>query len=442
MNKKIPPVFFLMFLLRCTQINQQPTTYYSLTPTIQIPSPSPTKTVIPSPTITPSPTMTATPTPYGGGGGRIILCDSTDLDLRKSFPDAKGENNIFLANWDGGELYPLLLNAKGLGEVLAMDLGPVSPDGNKALLRIWAPSMYDPKMKEDKLFLISLHEGDPNPVLMATPLWGDVLWVDSQKIVYIGGLANNNSGIYLLDINDDNPKLIYSFSDKRIHLLLAANESGVFWQEFTTITYLDWNGQSKIVEIPGFIPDQYGINHWDLWRMSHDANWFAWPENDNEKKEYNTAGEYYRLASFKKDTPYYLEEFLFDKSKWLNSDGFYYTYKFIFSDDSNKLLLLPSAGKALNNISGYLIDLIRLSKNPQYHDAIKKISIPFSNVPPKFSSYELFYALSPDNSLLIINVDFAIKGVAGQMRTNIWNLSTNELSGFKSEGFREIAWIP
>src|SRR3972149_2980577 len=93
-------------------------------------TPAPTQTLVPEPTATQTaaPTNSPAPTQVGGASGRFIFTYQKD-EFIASFPDLKGETNVFVANIDGTNLTPITRGLEGFNYLKA-----VSPDGTKALI--------------------------------------------------------------------------------------------------------------------------------------------------------------------------------------------------------------------------------------------------------------------------------------------------------------------
>ena len=126
----------------------------------QTAKPAPTATQTRTPTPSPTPTIIPTPTQIGGSSGRLIFV-LHKTQFAKTFPDLKGELNVFTGNMDGTDLVPVTNGLKGYNY-----LESVSPDGTKALITT-SPSeisyQSDPPTTT-QLYLIDLTEADSTPV--------------------------------------------------------------------------------------------------------------------------------------------------------------------------------------------------------------------------------------------------------------------------------------
>jgi hypothetical protein len=92
-------LFAVLCLASCTSSMQASAPTQTPTQTF---TPVPTSTQTPSPT----PTVIPTPTQIGGGSGKLIF-EYYKVAFEKSFPDLKGEVNVFTSNVDGTDLTPI-----------------------------------------------------------------------------------------------------------------------------------------------------------------------------------------------------------------------------------------------------------------------------------------------------------------------------------------------
>lgn len=192
------------------------------------PTPSPTSTNTPTPTPTSTSTLkktstptntstpTLTPTPYGGGNGEVILYDKFSvyrLELNDSTRD-------------------MLLSAQDLIDTLSLDsssgdflnLGFISPDGNKILIQICkdlaacrgVPSTFLVDTNLTNLLSISI----PRLMRMEQVQWHP----DSKEILAPvrpagGTVGRRGYPTYIIDTGDDNFGKVVKFGDA----------SSVFW---------------------------------------------------------------------------------------------------------------------------------------------------------------------------------------------------------------------
>ena len=260
----------------------------ALTQTIA-PTATPTKTSVPTATGTPS------PMPVGGGSGRIGFSLARSKFLT-SFPDLKGEVNVFTANLDGTDLTPVTNGLDGYNF-----LESVSPDGTKGLAvsakSIW---LYESNQKL-ALYLIDLTEPSRESVRITqipasvefAGYGGQVYgfrssiarWIDKARIVYIGE-GKEGFGIYTGNIDGANWKNIFSNDSGVTPLdILALDGTRVYWGSKFRTSYgnkglavwwsnIDGSGQGKL-ESNGVQIKAQTI------RFSADGSVIAWVEDPN-----------------------------------------------------------------------------------------------------------------------------------------------------------------
>src|SRR5271157_5949398 len=191
----------ILFLASCgAPATPAPTSTFT-----QAPTQTPTQTPIPTPTLTP------TPTQVGGGSGRFIF-ELTKADFSKSFPDLKGDQNVFITNEDGTGLTPLTNGLNGYNY-----LESISPDGNKVLISSCSDQSCD-NSNLTTLYSIDLNSLDSEPQKLATGLasrngfWSVAKWIDDTRLVYIGQ-RENGFGIYIINSDGTNSSNIYKYNN-------------------------------------------------------------------------------------------------------------------------------------------------------------------------------------------------------------------------------------
>jgi Tol biopolymer transport system component len=220
---------------------------------------TPTQTFTPAPTATqtpkPTPTITPTPTQIGGGSGKFIF-EYYKAGFEKSFPDLKGEINIFTSNLDGTNLTSITNGLKDFNRI-----ENISTNGQMILV-----SSRSSLQAKGDLYLIHLDLLNSAPIKLASGLLGggQAIFLDNTRIVYISqGLEGY--GFYVANIDGTNPKKIgaptgtawgIKSSDKtRIYWSTIKKEnfkdsSGVLYQygDYASLwwTNIDGSGQGKL----------------------------------------------------------------------------------------------------------------------------------------------------------------------------------------------------
>jgi hypothetical protein len=214
-----------------------PRTTSASTPTLTLtftPEPTATQTPLPTPTITPSPTQ------VGGGSGRLIF-GLHKTQFAKTFPDLKGELNVFTANMDGTDLVPVTNGLSGYNY-----LESVSPDGTKALITTSPSEVSYQSGPTTQLYLIDLTAPESKPIKLGGGIYAKLefsggtgefdgikrsiaKWIDNARIVYIGQ-GDEGYGIYIVNIDGSNLKNIFSNSaGVTPSTILAIDQTRVYW---------------------------------------------------------------------------------------------------------------------------------------------------------------------------------------------------------------------
>jgi hypothetical protein len=173
------------------------------TPT-STPTSSPTNTNTPKPTITltQTPTITSSPTPMGGGTGKLIFGYYKKGGYEKSFPEIKGELNIFTANWNGTDITPITNGLDGFNHFES-----VSPDGKKILVSSF-PREFLSYGGTGNLYIVSL-DGSEEPQKVSGGIYKPVgkiaSWLDNSRIVFISRRQQDSPGVFV--VNSDGTDL-------------------------------------------------------------------------------------------------------------------------------------------------------------------------------------------------------------------------------------------
>jgi hypothetical protein len=191
------------------------------------PEPTATQTLIPTST----PTATPVPTQVGGGSGKLIFNYARIGGYEKSFPDVKGDWNVFTANWDGTDLTPI---TSGLnGNNFFQD---ISPDGRKILVSSSFPN-NQPRNDAD-LYVVYL-DGSLEPQKIASGLSGNAIWLNNDAISFIAKEQQTPSGVF--SIKSDGTGL------KRISKNIKDQDGAIFPVTLlgsTDATRVYWSGCS------------------------------------------------------------------------------------------------------------------------------------------------------------------------------------------------------
>lgn len=216
-------LFIALFLVSCTT----PATTEPILTATSTPAPTATPTLVPSPTITPAPTQ------VGGGSGKIVFTYRKD-EFLTTFPELKGETNVFIADIDGNNLTPVTNGLEGRNNFM-----DVSPDGNKLLIT----STSNLQSKEANLYLAQIDSLDVEPTKLAEDLpnyYGgnsSAKWINDSEIVYVGQ-GEAGFGIYTINSDGTNSKNIYTNTsgDKLSNPfeILKVTDSRIYWDAQVT----------------------------------------------------------------------------------------------------------------------------------------------------------------------------------------------------------------
>ena len=170
----------------------------TLAPT-QTSTPEPTATQTPTQTPSPTSTITPTPTQIGGGSGSLIF-EYYKAAYEKSFPNLKGSENVFMANWDGTNLMPVTNGLEGFDHIES-----ISKDGQMALISL---SDNNYSSTNSDLYLVHLNQQASNPIKLASGLdypsgSSQAIFLDNSQVVYIG-LGPEGRGFYTVNIDGTN----------------------------------------------------------------------------------------------------------------------------------------------------------------------------------------------------------------------------------------------
>ncbi len=197
---------------------------------------TPTQTFTPAPTATqtpsPTPTIVPTLTPIGGGSGKLIF-EYYKVAFEKSFPDLKGEVNIFTSNLDGTDLVPITNGLNGYNYIQS-----ISPDGPMVLVASYAQQSGN---DTGDLYLINLNLSDSKPIKLASGA-SQAIFLDNTRIVYIGQ-GPENYGFYIINIDGTNPRKIGTPSPKPINIV-SSDKTRVYWVSTVNMTFKDNTGYS------------------------------------------------------------------------------------------------------------------------------------------------------------------------------------------------------
>jgi hypothetical protein len=137
---------------------------------------SPTPTLTPTPIPTPTPVPTATPL---GGSGRLVF-----TWYKRGYSgrfNVKGVANVFVADWDGGNLQPVTAGLLGFNIAAG-----VSPDGRQVLVRSCAAEPRDASTDNCHLYVVALEGGAAQRLDGNVTQAADAAWLPNGRIVYIG----------------------------------------------------------------------------------------------------------------------------------------------------------------------------------------------------------------------------------------------------------------
>lgn len=164
------------------------------------PKPTATQTFIPTTT----PTATPVPTQVGGGNGKLIFSYARVGGYEKSFPDVKGDWNVFTANWDGTELTPITNGLNGQNFFQA-----VSPDGRKILVFSF---FLDNKPRNDGDLYVVYLDGSLEPQKIASGLLDQreqsAIWLNNDTISFIGKDQQTPRGVFVIKSDGTGLRLI------------------------------------------------------------------------------------------------------------------------------------------------------------------------------------------------------------------------------------------
>ena len=254
---------------------------------------TPEPTVTQTPTQTPSPTSTITPTPtqIGGGSGSLIF-EYYKAAYEKSFPNLKGSENVFTANWDGTNLMPVTNGLEGFDHIES-----ISKDGQMALISL---SDNNYSSKNSDLYLVHLNQQASNPIKLASGLdypsgSSQAIFFDNSQVVYIG-LGPEGRGFYTVNIDGTNKKRIGGpVGENGQWGLLASDETRVYWfatqkesfedstglesssGDFQTLWWvnIDGSGQGKLESNGKQIIPKFGLEG-NKFAISPDSTSIAW----------------------------------------------------------------------------------------------------------------------------------------------------------------------
>jgi hypothetical protein len=186
----------ILFLASCAA----PATSAPVPTQTSTPKPTATQTLIPTPT----PTITPAPTQIGGGSGKLIFNYARIGGYEKSFPDIKGDWNVFTANWDGTDLTPI---TSGLnGENFFLD---VSPDGRKIIVLSF---FLDNKPRSDGDLYVVYLDGSLEPQKIASGLLDNeelnAIWLNNDTISFIAKDQKTPRGVFIIKSDGTGLRLI------------------------------------------------------------------------------------------------------------------------------------------------------------------------------------------------------------------------------------------
>jgi hypothetical protein len=236
---------------------------------------TPTQTITPSPTATrtpsPTPTITPTPTQIGGGSGKLIF-EYYKVAYEKTFPDLKGELNVFISNSDGTDLTPITNGLKGFNRIES-----ISTDGKM----VFVSSRTNSAAKGD-LYLIHLNSLGSDQIKLASGLdttSRQAIFLNNTRIVYIGQ-GSQGYGFYTANIDGTSPKKIGAPTG-RVWWIVSSDQTRVYWgaiekkyfrDSYGTLyaygdtetlwwTNLDGSGQGKLESNGQQIIGSYAFSH-------------------------------------------------------------------------------------------------------------------------------------------------------------------------------------
>jgi Tol biopolymer transport system component len=139
----------------------------------------------------------------GGGTGKLIFEYYKKGGYEKSFPEIKGELNIFTANWDGTDITPITNGLDGYNHFES-----VSPDGKKILVSSF-PSLFLSYAGTGNLYIVSM-DGSEEPQKVSGGIYKPIgqkiaAWLDSSRIVFISRSQKVGPGVFV--VNSDGTDL-------------------------------------------------------------------------------------------------------------------------------------------------------------------------------------------------------------------------------------------
>jgi hypothetical protein len=403
------------------------------------PKPTATQTLMPTPTITPAPTQ------IGGGNGKLIFNYARIGGYEKSFPDIKGDWNVFTANWDGTDLTPI---TSGLnGENLFQD---VSPDGRKILVLSFFP---DYKPRSDGDLYVVYQDGSLEPQKIASGLLDkrelNAIWLDNETISFIAKDQQTPRGVFIIKSDGTGLRLIskkVKDQDGTIlpYMLLGSTDTTrVYWEGcndkggYLSCSGEIWWSNTDGSENSAFLLESRFYEAGNV--ISPDGSMVVW-----NKPVHNPASDccaIYVSSISEADKP----------RSTLEKAG--NNYQVIWSPDSSKVLLFKPASEHSGNIYPYTAFILSPTDM-----AYKQIDFPISKeVPPTTAIHDF----SPDGRQILFwtydkfvsyakNGGTSLKGIGGA--TKILNMETMAFSeefthhitqdAILGEQTRGVYWLP
>jgi len=148
----------------------------------------------------------------------------------KTFPDLKGEVNIFISNWDGSSLTPITNGLDGINRIVG-----ISPDGKVVLVA--SRSSF---LGKSALYLINLNSESNASVKLTNEVDGQAVFLDNARIAYIGK-GSQGHGIYVSNFDGTEQTKIGS-PNGRSWTVVASDQSRVYWRTFQKENFKDSSG--------------------------------------------------------------------------------------------------------------------------------------------------------------------------------------------------------
>jgi hypothetical protein len=371
-----------------------------------------------------------TKTPIGGGSGRVLLFAEHSDNTLEEFSTITGENNLFISNWDGKNIFPLTTSGiPGLNPILE----DISPNKTKLVLSTSSHpfgASDDDSWNIGNLFIVDVSTpgAQPTTLILDGYFHSGAKWVNEDKIIY-AGVEDNYLNLYSINIDGSEKTILYKPEySKNIAKILHASETGIYWLDM-----FDNIWQSNI---DGTNPHILRIDNWgrgDDWfaittscEITQDGKWLVWKVNYHKGRQTDSIAFYMFSLSDGK---------IYKILESSQPSDIIHPYKIL---NSNNILVVVPLSVWDNN--AYYLDTIHIF-------IIEVNTLETREINIEYKDHKIFlpkYSLSPDGRLLIINGSYSDKenpNKHGGNDTKVINLDTNKITKFNRNDFENVIWL-